>query len=225
MNFLQLTQRLQLECGVSGSPIVTVANQTGEFARLVTWINAAWIDIQNKHEDWEWLRTSTTWPTVAGQYQYTLAQCNTSNFGMWHRGTFRNYDTAAGIISEVFMEYEHFDIWRDKYLYAALRDTRSRPYVASVGPDKSIFLGPVVTSGYTMEADYYTAPTELALDADTPALPTRFHMAIVYRAMMSYGYYESATEVVQRGTSEYRKLLSQIEADRLPDMLVGAALA
>ena len=45
MNFLQLSQRMILECAISGSMLTTV-NQTGEMQRVTTWINQAVIDIQ-----------------------------------------------------------------------------------------------------------------------------------------------------------------------------------
>lgn len=226
MNFLQLVQRLQAECGVSGSPIATTVAQTGENSLLVNWINAAWQDLQSAHQDWGWLRTSTSFVTVDGKSTYTPTEAGTTNFGMWDRYTFRCYNTSAGIKSEIFMEYVEYDFWRDGYLFGALRDTRSQGFVVAVAPaDKSVCIGPVPASGYTIEADYYTQATEMAADADTPAMPSKFHMAIVYRAMIHYGMYNAASEVVQRGDMEYKKILRRIIIDRLPEITVGPALA
>lgn len=225
MNFIQLVQRLQQECGVSGSAIVTTLNQNGENKRLVDWINSAWYDIQGVNEDWQWLRTTTTFTTIAHQPTYTTAQCNAINFGMWARDTFRNYVTSTGITSEIFMDYIDYETWRDGYYYGALRNTLSRPTVMSIAPDKSICVGPIADEGYTLLGDYFTAPVYLSGDTDTPAMPEKFHMAIVYRAMMFYGMYEAAQEVVQRGTVEYKRLLRRMESDRMPEVVAGAALA
>lgn len=225
MNFLQLVQRLQQECGVSGSQIVTTANQIGENKRLVDWVNSAWVDIQGVHEDWQWLRTTTTFTTVAHQPYYTTAQCNATNFGCWARDTFRNYVTDTGTNSEIFMSYIDYEAWRDGYYYGALRNTLTRPFVMSISPDKSICLGPIADSGYTILGDYFTAPSELTSDSDTPSMPTKFHMAIIYRAMQFYGMYEANQETVQRGTVEYKRLLRRMEDDRLPEILTGSALA
>jgi hypothetical protein len=42
-------------------------------------------------------------------------------------------------------------------------------------------------------------------------------MLIVYKAMIKYAGYESASEVWQRGTAEYNLMFNQLEAARLPD--------
>lgn len=312
MNFLQLCQRAVVECGVSGyaanSPTTTVS-QTGQLARVINWVNSAWVDIQSIHQDWQWMRYSCAFPTVTGQTLYTTAQCNTTDFGMWARDTYRNYanpvvtmtiaspcvatltshglsngdrvnfftsgtlptgvtqsqayyvltatantftfsqtlngapvnssgtqngvqtmtsgntTTFIGMASEIFMEYLEYESWRNLYLYGNLRYTQTRPIELTISPNKSLGLGPVPMSGYTAIGDYYKAPTELASDSETPALPTQFHMAIVYRAMMFYGAYEGAPDVYQRGELEFKKILQRMEIDRLPETLFCGPLA
>ncbi len=95
----------------------------------------------------------------------------------------------------------------------------------SIAPDKSICLGPIAADGYTILGDYFSVPSEMASDSDVPALPTQFHMAIVYRAMMSYGAFESAPEVYQRGEVEFMKLMRRMTADRSPETVFAGALA
>lgn len=225
MNYLALFQRLKLECGVSGSIPSSVLNQQGEMLNLVTWINAAWQDIQNVREDWDWLRTSTSFPTVSGKSQYTIAQANTTNFGYWDKATFRSYETATGLDDEMMMDNITYDEWRDGYLIGSLRNTSTRPYVMAVAPNKSICLAPVPDGNYTITGDYFSAPTDLVNNTDIPAMPVKFHIAIVYRAMMSYGAYESAPEVYQRGEVEYNKILRRMMFDQLPEIRTGSALA
>ena len=67
MNFLQLVNQLRVECGVSGPPLTTVAGQIAgsENARMVSWIQQAWIDIQTSKEDWLFLREPFVFNTVA----------------------------------------------------------------------------------------------------------------------------------------------------------------
>lgn len=229
MNRLDLVRRLAVECGVPSTNLTSTLNQTGEYGRLVGWIDDAWNDIQTAHQDWGWMRTSASWATVDAQYQYTTVQCGITagTFGMWDKDTFRNYVTASGVQSEILMSETTggYDAWRDTYLYGGTRATRTRPVEFAIGPDKSVFAGPVPSAGYTMTADYFTAPLAMAADTDIPALPTQFHMAIVFRAMMSYGGYESATEVYQRGEIEFGKLMKRLDIDRLPQMLLSGPLA
>lgn len=226
MNFLQLVQRLASESG-AGSPS-TVVGQTGNNLRLVNWTNAAWMDIQSAHQDWNWLRTSLTpFATVAGQTTYspTAAPMSLTDFGMWDRDSFRVYETAAGIGSETFLTYRPYDIWRNTYLIGALRSTTSRPDTVTVTPDNSLGFGPITAAGYSIVGDYFKLPSEMAADATTPILPVQYHMAIVYRAMMFYGAFYSATEVFQRGEAEFNKMMLRMTADRMPDILMGGALA
>ena len=56
-------------------------------------------------------------------------------------------------------------------------------------------------------------------------LPVRFHMLIVYRAMMKYGGYEAASEVMERGATENARMYAQLLSVRAPRMSFGGALA
>lgn len=225
MNFLDLYKRLARECGVAGT-LTTVVAQTGEGLRLVDWINEAWNDVQRKHQDWEWMRRSASWVTIAGQSTYTTLECGITagTFGKWDRDTFRVYLTSAGLPAEQFLAYVDYDTWRDVYQFGSQRDVRTEPDVMTITPLKSIALGPTPPVGYTISGDYFLAPSYMALDADIPALPTQFHMMLVYGAMMSYGAFESAPEVYQRGQNKYRELMSQLTDDRLPELVTGGEL-
>lgn len=225
MNRLQLVQRLHLECGVSGARPATTINQSGEFGRLVAWIDAAWMDIQSAHQDWQWLRASCSFATVEGRSTYTAAQCGVTDLGMWVRDSFRVYNTTAGINSEIPLGFIDYEDWRNTYLLGANRSTYSQPREITIAPDKSLGFGPITAAGHTILGDYYRAPSEMAADADTPALPSQFHLAIVYRAMMHYGAFEAAPEVYQRGEKWYKTMLKRMELDRLPGLTFAGALA
>jgi len=56
-------------------------------------------------------------------------------------------------------------------------------------------------------------------------MPERFHMAIVWRALMLYGGYEAASESYQRGQNEFTVLRSMLEVDQLPMIRMGGPLA
>ena len=237
MNFLQLGQRLALEAGVSGT-LSTMQNQTGSLGRLVTWINGAWQELQTEHDDWDWMRSSNllgggvSFATVAAQAAYPLGSAAgttgvpVANFGKWIRDSFRNYTTSVGVSNEMFMDWVPYDTWRDAYMLGAMRLVQTRPVAFAIGPDKSICLGPPPNALYTVTGDYYVAPTSMVQDTDVPALPdAHFHMAIVYKAMMMYAGYESASEVYQRGDKGYKELLMELEAKRSPEMSFGGTLA
>lgn len=228
MTYLELCNLLIMEAGITASPMLTVAGQTGEYGRVVNWINRAWLDLQAEHQDWQWLRKSTSFTTVGGQATYRVGaglDINLSDFGMWAGDTFRNYVTTVGNIGEIFMTEIDYEDWRNGYQYGALRSTQSRPIVFAIGPDKSINVGPVAADGYTVTGDYYSLPVGLVADSDTPALPSQYHIAIVYSAMMMYGAFEAASEVYQRGATYYDTWHKRIMLDRLPQIRMAGALA
>lgn len=198
---------------------VTVINQTGEMGRIVNWISAAWIDIQSAHQDWEWMKASCSFPTVAGQALYSpTTDIGLTDFGMWDQDSFRVYQTSAGLGSEAFLAYSEWDDWRDTYQKGTARTSQSQPFEITVSPNKSLGLGSVPSAGYTVLGDYYKVPAEMAANTDTPTMPTQFHMAIVYRAMMLYGSYEAAAEKYQHGQIEFNKMFRRLELDQLQPM-------
>lgn len=226
MTLLQLLQRLHIESGASGTAPGSTIGLSGEPARLLAWIQAAWVDIQTTHQDWQFLRKSTTFATVNTQPTYSPStDIGLTDFGMWVTNSFRNYNTSSGISSEVFMSQIPYDEWRNAYQFGAFRITYTRPLNVAIGPNKEICLGPVPTAEWTIVADYYSKPVELSADADEPAIPSQYHMMIVWRALMFYGSYESAPDAYSRGLDEFTRLQLRLDHDWLIDASVAGALA
>lgn len=125
------------------------------------------------------------------------------------------------------MNYMDWTTFRNLYIYANMRYTYTRPVVVTIDPDKSLGLGAIPDQPYVIVGEYYIKPTEFTNPTDAPSslFPDRFHMMIVYRAMMFYGGYESAPEVFQRGEFEFKRLMNRLDIDQLPTMISGAPLA
>jgi len=227
MNYVQLVGRLRRKCRVIGSNPATLISQPEEINRLADWINEAWMEIQLTKNDWSWMRSTFSFTTVNGQISYTPVQAGiaANTFANWKRDSMRNYPTATGTSGEIQMDYRGYDSWRDMYQFGANRNVYTRPTEISITPDKQLALGPIGASGYTIVGEYFTVASELVADTDTPSLPSQFHMAIVYKAMMYYGASESAQEVYQEGETEFKRMMGRIMIDRLPEITVGGALA
>lgn len=237
MNYLQLCQRFVRECGISGT-LSTVSGQSGEMLRVADWVGQAWLELQSKHDDWEWMRSSgllgagASFTTVAGTFVYPLGVgtgktgVDPAVFNKWDRATFRCYTTAAGKNDEMPLDLVGYDAWRDAYMMGAMRLVQTRPVAIAVAPDLSLCVGPPPTAGYTVTGDYFRAPVAMTADGDLPTgLPSQFHMAIVYLAMTYYAGYEAAPEVIDRGQVGYAKLVAQLEALRAPEIGMVGALA
>ncbi len=237
MNYLAIVNRGITECGVSGGPIATTAGQVGSIQRVINWIGDAWTEIQTEHDDWIWMRSSNilgagaSFVPLAGIPSCPLGTgpgtvgIAVDSFGKWDRETFRCYTTTVGFINEIFLDEIPYDVWRDAYMLGAMRTVQTRPVAIAVGPDQSLNVGPPSNGLYTVTGDYFVAPSVMSLDTDVPiGLPLRFHMLIVYKAMMKYAGYESAQEVYARGSMEYNLMFAQLEAVRMPMISFAGAL-
>jgi len=232
LNFLQLAQRLQRESGSSGSIQSTTANATGEWQRLCDAISYAYIDIQEKHLDWEWLQQDVQFDTIAGQQSYSPFTTNftvpnaptgLTDFGRWkisaaqEQSSFRLYLKSAGLFNETYLDASlDYTQFRDYYLFGARRTTQARPISICIDPQKSLMFGLIPNDVYTVMGKYYQAPQQLALDADVPAMPARFHMLIVWYALEHYAYFEAAPEVLARAQKYGSRMMSALEEDQLP---------
>ena len=123
------------------------------------------------------------------------------------------------------MNFMEWTTYRNLYQYANMRQTYARPVVVSIMPNKDLAFGAIPNLAYVIDGEYYTQPVDLVDDTDVPLIPARYHMMIVYRAMMYYGGYESAPEVLSRGDFEFRRQYSRMEIDQLPTIVSGPPLA
>lgn len=218
--------------------MTTTVDQSGRFELIVDWVNQAWLEIQNAHDDWDWMRSSNvlgsgaSFVTVAGTAVYPLGTgsgtsgVTVATFGKWDNQTFRCYTTSVGTNDEQILSYVPFDWWRNAYMIGANRDVETRPVVAAVATSKAVCLGPPPTALFTVTADYFLAPTLMEEDDDTPTgLPAQYHTLIMYKAMQSYAGFMAAPEVMQRGMMGFDRMYSELQMRRLPQMMVGGALA
>lgn len=229
MNRLTLAQSLREKCGITGSGPSTTLSQTGEMLRVVNWIDEAWLQIQTLSDWWQWMRTDFSFDTIAAQREYapTASPLSLTNFARWYiepDHSWRAYLVSAGKSTEQFLvEEPNYEVYRDTYLFG--EEMTGAPRVFSINPvNKAISLAPKVDGIYRVYGSYQKGPVAMTADADIPGLPTRFHMLIVYRAMMLYAAYEAAPEVQAEGAGNYKSMLSRLKRDQLPAFSIGGPL-
>jgi hypothetical protein len=226
MNCLQLINRARQECGVTGPDLTAISNLSGQSLQFFNWINAAWVDIQTAHEDWQFMRQPFQFNTVPGQSRYTTAEAGVgATFGTWKRNSFRASTVGENFGDEQLLNFMDWDTFRNLYQYANMRNTQSRPVVVTIVPGDDLAFGAIPDQAYVIEGEYYRQPRSFALATDEPDIPNRFHLMIVYRAMMFYAGYEAASEVYQRGELEFKRLMNRLEIDQMPDIVSGPPLA
>ena len=229
MTFLEICQRLSHECSIAGDGPTATTSQTGINLHLVQWVNSSWMDIQRKHNDWEFMRGSFTVNTVASDGIYAYGDCTdtaTSEaiaaFRMWHRDTFKIYLTSGGVGGEYPLDYLDYDDWYAEYNTGTQTD--GPPCCFTVDHSGQIRLGPKPNGIYTLTGEFQKKATELSGNSDTPESPEEYHEAIWYRGMMKYGRYYAAAEVYDDGKDNYNRIISEMERTQLPEFLMCGPL-
>lgn len=233
--FLSLVNLARSEAGVAGGDLATLqSGLSAESTRFKNWIANAWVDIQTEHPDWEFMRFSNEFDTVANQAGYTPQQAKATNdgtntgtaiLGNWKRDSFRASTSGNNYADEMLMGFMPWWQYRNLYQYGSMRSQRSRPVVFSIDPQKNLYFGIVPDGAYTIVYEYFRTPITLSADADTPAMPDRFHNLIAYRALRAYGIFMAAPEVIGRADEQIFRLSTQLASDQLPIITSGPPLA
>lgn len=229
MTFLQLVNSLKQETGVAGADFSTVSGLTKEPKRLADWIAQSWLEIQMERTDWDFMRKAVTFNTVDGQQQYHVGDgldIDIDDFGSWRNESFRSYIQSAGVATEIILtQYYSYSGFRDFYMLGSRRLVTGRPLYITINPnDRSLLLGFTPNDIYVVSGEYFQTPQVLTADADEPIMPSRYHMAIVYKAMMKYGLFMSAQEQITAGQQGYSMLFNRMINDQTPIVQIGESL-
>lgn len=228
MTFLELVQRTRQECGIPGDGPLTTLNQTRQMKRLVDWVSQAWVDIQNSRTDWDFMRRSVTFNTVAGQQSYAPGaglDINISDFKMWRNESFRQYLKSAGIGTEIILgQYQSYSEFRDFYMLGSRRLVTGRPLYITIAPDRSLALGFTPNDVYVTTAEYYRRAQVLVADSDVPLMDEDYHMLIVYGAMKKYGMFEVANEQISAAADASAALYNRLLLEYTPGITQGGSL-
>jgi hypothetical protein len=224
VTFLELCQRLRREGGQAGAGPTTVLNQTYELLDTVNWIKTAYEDIQNLHAEWNFLRADLTFQTVASDNTYPIADISATEYGEWQQDSFRSYRTSTGVAGEMFMQWLDWPDFRDKYVIGSNRTIEGNPRYIAQKPDTSLIVFPTPDAAYTINGEYFKRAQAMTVDSSEPLIPTKFHMIIVWRALMYYAGHISAPDLYEVGQREYKNILFKLESSQLPRIRLAGPL-
>lgn len=226
MNYLQLAQAVKRESGLSGGGPTSVVTATGDDARIFQWVNWAWRDIQLMHETWLWRRGSALGEATLATMPHDLASpgFNLTDFGQWkpENTEYRAsaWRTAHGQQSEMPIRFMRWDDFRASFIQGVHQAGPVQFW--SVDPSGVLSLGPTPDAAHMVRADYIRDVVDMTADTDTPAMPTRFHSLIVWRALTEYGGYDAASEVFQRADRNYTMAMPALLQSQLPQRWIAA---
>lgn len=221
--FLQLCQQTARDSGtVSGVQPTTVVSQTGWLGTIVAAVSNAWVDIQNDRNAWAWMRKEFTGGLLADTAEYTPASFGLTDHAEWidDEGCVTIYLTATGVSDENALSRIDWADWRKRYDRGS--QTSARPAHYAVRPrDGALCFGPTPDAAYTVRGEYRSTPQVLAVNADIPEMPERFHDAIKYRALMLLGQHDEAPAAVNYPANEFRRVMGDLMRDQLPRVRIG----
>jgi hypothetical protein len=215
LNLLTIVQSLHHEAKLAGAAPSTVAGQVGRAADLVRWAIEAYNDIQRDRDGkWKWLKGDWYLDTVAATASYAYTAVNDtdaavaiSRFRAWdldEREKPLIYLSADGQSTQ--RELEVWDFRDFRYRYIRATHTAAYPGMIAAKANDKLFLGPTPDAVYRVTGNYWKNIQELAVDADIPEMPADFHMAIVYRALIKYGFDSVSPEVLSRAEVDGKSL-------------------
>lgn len=224
MNFLELSNRLLTEAAISGHGLITTEKQRGEYKLAVDYINSAYQDIQLYHQNWNFMRKDFSFNTIKNTRNYSSVSVDLDNLGEWSQESLRISDAKHGG-NEIFLSPIEWDYFRNSFEISQNRNSIGMPVYFTVKPDNSISFYPTPDSSYLVSGEYFCEPFVFEKDEDKPVFPSRFHMIIVWRALMFFSAQMNAQELYAIGNTEYRKLMFKLEQFALPHHEISEALA
>lgn len=209
MNRLELVQRLSREAGVNSAGPTSTLSQTGEYARLVNWIDGAWNEIQQKYR-WDFLWEQTT-VTIATGTNLTAGSIPA------HR-----YDKDGTYNDTTQLSYMPWKEFRSTYPGAIISD--GTPSNWSIRPDKAFVVDAKPTADLALTVERWANPIAMAADTDEPAMPSEHHMAIVWKALLMYANFEEAGVTRETARVEFNRHIDALGVVEAPSFDFGGPL-
>lgn len=219
MNALELVQRTHYEARLPGAPPTSLIGQSGRAGDVVRWTVEAYNDIQREHDGrWNWLFGTFQVDTVASDPSYAYSECTDvelsgeiTRFRAWHWDDYAApliYLVADGKSTEGDLLISDWAYYR--HIYYRGEHTASKPGIITADPRGVLYLGPTPDDIYRVTGNFWRGNQVLAADEHEPEMPVDYHMAIVYRAILKYGYTEIAGDVVARCQAEGQPLFDAL---------------
>jgi len=213
MNYLELCQRVRLECAISGSGPAAVTGQVGVYSKLVNWVNDAWREIQLDKTQWLFMWGEFTFDTIINTPDTTTTGLTVRDFT---REPLVIYHKATGLDDKGFIPYLKYKDWYARY--GASHVPAGRPQVWTVLPNGALRLTPKPDGEYVVIGNGHLKPQTLINNADIPILPEEYHLAIMWLACSKWFADQEAGQRQQDMMNNYLSIKDELLRDQLPTM-------
>ena len=207
MNYLQLCQRLVQETGIADEGPASTAGQVGDYGRITSWVNDAWLKIQSLRGDWNWAWSTGTGTLTASTYTVSLPS---------------TVETIKRVsLGQAYLQQESWNDFADAYREISA----GVPSVYSVRPDGVLVFNAKPAEDQTVTYEFFATPTAFVNDNSEPSMPARYHMLIVYEALRSYALFDEAPELERKAIGYFEDMLADLERDQLARISAPITLA
>jgi hypothetical protein len=195
MTYLQLCQRTWREIGLQGDGMTSVDNQTGVALDVVTWVQQAWLDIQNA-ERWNFLRADLALTLLAGQSELAVAA-----------SAMLEVDQSHGWVNGGLINWRSYSDFLTLYPVPAA----GVPSVATLSGDgRTVRFNALATANLPVRLLGWKPPQLLLLNTDSPTLPDSYQLVIVWQAVQLYAGREEAGPLFQHAQMKYGDAIRRV---------------
>lgn len=230
MNKLELVQELVSQTGsipVADVTASTLASPSVKLDKIIRYIDRAYNEIQIDQDYWSWMiKDGGVLNTVGGTRYYDVSASipdydEIVPFTSYRSRRYIWLKESSGDNYPESIIFEPFD------RFAGLFDRQTeqgKPLNYSIrSNDGFVGFWPIPSREFRIEFRYRRLPDEMTTATDVPIFPARYHMAIVYWALVHYGVYSEAPEKLARAKEQLTNIYQKLLNNSLPDLrMLGA---
>lgn len=204
----------------------TVIGQEGVLSEIVSWVQDAYLQIQENQTEWAFREKAATITVAAGvrtvdaallPSDYEALRPFTADFDCRH---ILVAPVGQGAVAQQPVWFVPWEDWRGgRYERGQASVTTGQPNYFTVIPDGSLRLYPTPDTAVDLTIAYTRTLHALTNDGDQPIIPARFQQAIVWRALLYYtDSREKAQESYQKWERRYVSELGRLKREQLPEI-------
>ena len=235
MNYLELVQKAIDESGAHLDTPDSLSNLDGLSRRVAGWIQDAWNEIQLERRDYHFNQEDTqvfTVNTSSGEDAVLTPDEIAVQFrNNWKLVALRElwiHDAEYMERVPKKLRYISYTDWPDVFgrspayreYNATVANKQGTPKWWTIDLQGRMYLYPTPDKVYTIEFTQPRVLQELQSEEDVPILPSEYHMMIVWRALMEYGFYHDDGSVLNKARAKYTLYKKRLESYEMPDVVL-----
>lgn len=131
--------------------------------------------------------------------------------------TFMIQDTDPDTIGFSPVVFVDWDVWQRSAQYQG--NSRGKPEYVTYAPDGKLEFFPRPDKRYQLYFEYTVTDSALSLYDDTPSIiPERYHMAIVWAAVVKAGMFDRDRALTSKAQMEYKFYRDRMEKNLMPGL-------